>query len=59
MPMLCACRCVVAEEARDSYPTEIVHECPSNTSDDMDSNAERVTSWVAQWYADNGVPPPR
>jgi adenylate kinase len=50
--------CVVAEEARESYAEDVVHEVPSNSHADMESNVERVVAWVAQWCADNGVPAP-
>lgn len=36
-------------EARDSYREEVVIELPSNTTEDMDSNAARCEAWVAQW----------
>ena len=44
---------VVVEEARESYAEEIVHEVQSNTIEDMDSNVERMVSWVAAWQANN------
>ncbi|GMI21188.1 hypothetical protein TrCOL_g1897 [Triparma columacea] len=44
---------VVVEEARESYAEEIVHEVQSNTVEDMDSNVERMVSWVAAWQANN------
>lgn len=43
---------VVLEEARRSYNSEIVHEVPSNTIEDMDSNVERVEQWLKTWRAD-------
>ena len=51
--MECEIMQVVAEEARESYAAEIVHEVPSNTLDDLDSAAERVSSWYASWQANN------
>ncbi|GMI04682.1 hypothetical protein TrRE_jg2765 [Triparma retinervis] len=44
---------VVVEEARESYAEEIVHEVESNTVEDMDSNVDRMVSWVAAWQANN------
>lgn len=44
----------ILEEARDSYKAEIVHELPSNTPDDMESNLERIILWVQQWSLANG-----
>lgn len=51
--MECEIMQVVVEEARESYATEIVHEVPSNTLDDLDSALERVTSWYSSWQASN------
>jgi len=45
--------CVVADEARDSYPTDIVHEVPSNSPEDMAANVERTVAWYQQWVRDN------
>lgn len=42
---------VVAEEARESYPPEIVHELPSNSVEDMEANAARVEAWTDSWRA--------
>lgn len=47
---------VVLDEARESYPTEIIHEVNSNTVGDMEQTVERVKQWRAQWYKDNGIP---
>jgi adenylate kinase len=44
---------VVLEEARESYDLEIVHEVPSNTVEDMESNVERCRLWIEQWVANN------
>ena len=43
----------ILDEAKDSYPEEIVHELPSESDADLNSNAERILSWIAQWKADN------
>ncbi len=51
--MECEIMQVVAEEARESYAAEIVHEVPSNTLDDLDSALERVSSWYTSWRANN------
>jgi adenylate kinase len=40
---------VLLQEARDSYDEEIVVELTSNTSEDMDSNIERIETWIAHW----------
>lgn len=44
---------VLLQEARDSYDDEIVIELTSNTSDEMETNVERVEAWVDQWRSDN------
>jgi adenylate kinase len=44
---------VLLEEARDSYDEEIIVELSSNTSDDMESNVERVEVWITQWKQNN------
>lgn len=40
---------VLLEEARDSYDAEIVVELPSNESEDMESNVERIEKWIKDW----------
>ena len=47
--MECEIMQVVLEEARDSYAVEMVHEVPSNTLDDMESNVSRVEAWYQSW----------
>jgi adenylate kinase len=44
---------VILEEAREAYDPAIVHEVPSNTLKDMESNVSRVQEWTKQWIADN------
>ncbi len=44
---------VLLQEARDSYEEEIVVELTSNTSDEMESNIERLEAWVKQWKKDH------
>jgi len=44
---------VLLQEAKDSYDAEIVIELQSNTSDEMDSNIERIEVWLKQWRIDN------
>ena len=48
---VCCRRQVCAEEAKEAYDAAIVHEVPSNTTDDMDSNVARATAWVQSWRA--------
>lgn len=40
---------VVLTEARECYASEIVIELQSNTTDDLDSNIERIESWIENW----------
>lgn len=40
---------VLLQEAREAYDEEIVVELKSDTFEEMDSNVERVESWVKQW----------
>jgi len=42
---------VILEEARESYPNEIVIELQSNTIQDMESNASRIEQWVNDFKA--------
>ncbi|KAK3609201.1 hypothetical protein CHS0354_003181 [Potamilus streckersoni] len=39
----------ILEEAVDSYNKDIVHELPSNTSDDLEANLDKITNWVDEW----------
>lgn len=40
---------VVLEEARASYPAEIVVELKSETMEDLESNVARVVEWINAW----------
>jgi len=51
--MECEIMQVVLQEARDSYANEIVHEVPSNTIEDMESNVTRIQQWATQWKENN------
>jgi broad-specificity NMP kinase len=44
---------VLLQEARDSYAEQIVVELPSNDSDQMESNVDRIEEWIKQWKNDN------
>ena len=44
---------VVLQEAKESYDENIVHEAPSNTLQDMESNIERIDQWCKQWIIDH------
>lgn len=40
---------VLLEEARDSYDEEIVIELRSDDAEEIDSNVERIATWVKSW----------
>ena len=40
---------VILEEARSAFDAEIIVELPSNTLEDLDSNVDRVETWIYQW----------
>ncbi|RAL60158.1 hypothetical protein DID88_000783 [Monilinia fructigena] len=44
---------VLLEEARESYDEEIVVELRSDTSDEVESNVERIGVWFKQWKKDH------
>jgi len=43
----------VLEEAREAYPAEIVHECPSESLEHLEANVQRVVAWIPAWQANN------
>lgn len=44
---------VLLQEARDSYDEEIVVELQSDDADQIESNVERIESWVKNWKKDH------
>jgi adenylate kinase len=44
---------VLLQEARESYDEEIIVELTSNTSDDTESNIERIETWIGLWKTNN------
>ena len=44
---------IVQEEAMESYDRNIVQILPSNTVDDLESNVERVATWLEAFKASN------
>lgn len=44
---------VLLEEARDSYSEEIIIELTSDSTDDLESNVERMEKWIANWKKEN------
>lgn len=47
---------VVLDEARSSYAPEIVIELKSETTEDLESNVERIVEWIKAWQQDQGFP---
>jgi len=46
----------VLDEAKDSYPQEIVHELLSDTKTQLENNVKRIKQWFLNWKNDNAVP---
>lgn len=44
---------VVLDEARASYPHEIVVEMQSDSIDDLHANLQRILDWIAVWRSDH------
>ena len=44
---------VLLSEARESYDEQIVVELKSNNNEDLESNIERIETWIAKWKEDN------
>ncbi|KAI9714765.1 MAG: factor activating pos9 [Bogoriella megaspora] len=44
---------VLLEEAREAYDQEIVVELQSDATEDVDSNIERIETWIKQWKKDH------
>ncbi|SLM39041.1 pos9-activating factor fap7 [Lasallia pustulata] len=44
---------VLLEEARDSYDAEMVVELQSNESEDLESNVDRIETWIKNWKLNN------
>lgn len=43
---------VVLEEARASYPAEIVVELKSEGTEDIEANVSRIVEWIKLWQRD-------
>jgi len=41
------------EEARGSYPQEIVVELQSATTEDLEQNVTRIVKWIETWLENN------
>ncbi|KAF7966945.1 hypothetical protein HWV62_36362 [Athelia sp. TMB] len=45
---------VVVDEARSSYPEEIVVELQSEGMDDLQANVKRIIDWIETWRKEHG-----
>ncbi|KAJ3836876.1 P-loop containing nucleoside triphosphate hydrolase protein [Lentinula raphanica] len=45
---------VVLEEARASYPPEIVVELKSESTEDLEANVTRIVDWIQAWRKERG-----
>ncbi|KIJ45595.1 hypothetical protein M422DRAFT_250907 [Sphaerobolus stellatus SS14] len=45
----------VLEEARESYPPEAVVELQSESTDDLESNVNRIIAWIEAWQKNNAT----
>jgi len=52
--MQCEIFMTILEEAQEAYRAEIVHTLPSNTPNDMESNLEKICSFIEQFQQSNG-----
>ena len=46
---------VVLEEARSSYSDNIIVELNSDSTEDLESNVERIIQWIQNWKVDHGI----
>ena len=46
---------VVLDEARSSYPQEIVVELRSESTEDLEANVGRLVEWIDLWRKDHGT----
>ena len=45
----------VLEEARGAYSEEAIVELQSNTSEQLEENAERIIQWIGSWRKQRGL----
>lgn len=48
---------IVAEEAYESYAPEAIVTLQSESTEDMESNVERLSAWVTAWRQQRGLEP--
>ncbi|KAF5390321.1 hypothetical protein D9757_002795 [Collybiopsis confluens] len=46
---------VVLEEARSSYPEEMVVELKSESTEDLEANVTRIVDWIKSWRKERGL----
>ncbi|KAF8527932.1 AAA domain-containing protein [Hysterangium stoloniferum] len=46
---------IVLEEARESYPQEIVVELQSESTEDLETNVARIIAWINEWQKNNAT----
>ena len=44
----------VLDEARESYASDIIVELKSESTEDLESNVERIVQWIKSWRRDRG-----
>lgn len=44
---------VLLQEAREAFDEQAVIELASNTSEEMESNLDRIEAWAKQWRLDH------
>lgn len=44
---------VLLQEAREAFDEEVVVELTSNSSEEMESNMDRIEAWIKQWKMDH------
>ncbi|PUU74652.1 P-loop containing nucleoside triphosphate hydrolase protein [Tuber borchii] len=44
---------VILEEAREAYDEEVIIELRSDTTEEIDSNIDRISAWVKHWIQNN------
>jgi adenylate kinase len=45
---------VVLEEARSSYPAEIIVELQSGSIEQLEANVARIVEWITLWLKNQG-----
>ena len=45
---------IVLEEARSSYPAEIIVELQSDNMEQLEANVARIVEWITLWLKNQG-----